>query len=138
MRNYYIVILILLAAVIFIPFYPVNVVPEWELQFVNKDNTPSSSIRIDQIWKDFSLGWMSGENIDKDISTDSDGRIKLPARHIRISFFQFLSSFIRDALMSINPHASFGSHSYIICKGEAKCVVSYKEDNEKPQRVVLW
>jgi hypothetical protein len=138
MRNYYkIIVVILLAVVLFAPFYPVTVVPEWELQFVNKDGTPASSIRIDQVWEDYSLGWMSGSNSDRNLQTDSNGYIKLPARQIRVSIFQILSSRIRDAIMSINPHASFGADSFINCSGPIGCTVSYKEINEKPQRVIL-
>jgi hypothetical protein len=138
MRNYYKIIAdILLAAVLFVPFYPVTVVPEWELQFVNKDGTPASSIRIDQIWQDYSLEWMSDSNSNRNLQTDSNGYIKLPARQIRVSIFQILSSRIRDIFISIDPHSSFGADSFINCRGEVNCTVSYKEVNEKPQRVVL-
>ena len=139
MKNHYkIIIIILLTAVLFVPFYPVTIVPEWELLFVNKDGSPASSIRIDQWWEDYSLGWMSGSHSEMGIQIDSNGYIKLPARQIRVSMFQIIGSKIRDVIVSINPHASFGSHSSIICRGTNNCVVTYKEDNEKPQRVVLW
>jgi hypothetical protein len=139
MRKYYkIIIIISLTAVLFVPFYPVTVVPEWELRFVNKDGTPASSIRIDQIWQHYSLEWMSGGSSDRNLQTDSNGFIKLPARRIQVSIFQVLSSHVRDAIMSINPHASFGADSFINCAGTENCTVSYKESNEKPQRVVLW
>ena len=139
MRNSYkIFIIVLLTAVLFVPFYSVTVVPEWELIFVNKDGTPASSLRVDQIWKDYSLEWSSGENSDRDLTTDSNGYIKLPARHIRVSLFQIISSKIWDLVRSINPHASFGSSSYIVCRGTQNCVVNYKDGNEQPQRTVLW
>lgn len=138
MRKFYtapIVILLTIAA--FIPFYSVTIVPEWELKFVNKDGSPASSIHIDQIWKDYSLEWFSGENSERFLQTDFNGYIKLPSRQTRVSVFQVFSSKIRDLVMSINPHASFGSHSYIICRGEQNCVASYKENSNEPQRVVL-
>ena len=139
MRNLYkIITVFLIVVVLFIPFYSIMVVPEWELIFVNKDGTPASSITIDQRWKDYSFEWSSEENVNKGLQTDSNGYIKLPARHIRVSIFQILSSRIRDAIMSINPHASFGSSSYIICRGAQNCVVSYEKGGQEPQHVVLW
>jgi hypothetical protein len=139
MRNTYKIILIaLLSGLLFTPFYPVIIVPEWELVFVNEDGTPAPSISIEQSWKDYSLGWISGEQSEQKLQTDANGYVKLPARQIRVSIFQILSSKIRDAIVSINPHASFGPSTTIICQGTEKCVVKYKGDIEKPQRVVLW
>lgn len=140
MKNFYkIVIVMAIAAVIFIPFYPIVVVPEWELIFVNKDGTPASSIRISQTWKEYSLEYLSSaRNEESGLKTDSNGYIKLPARQIRVSIFQIVSSRIYTLIMSINPHASFGPHSSIICQGIHNCVVSYKNGVENPQRVVLW
>lgn len=140
MKSFYkSIIIVIVAAVIIIPFYPIVVVPEWELVFVNKDGTPASSTRIEQIWKEYSLEYLSsGENSDSGLQTDSNGYIKLPARQIRVSIFQIVSSRIRNMIVSINPHASFGPDSYIVCQGTQNCVVSYKDGSEKPQRVVLW
>lgn len=138
-QNYYkIIILIIPAAALFVPFYTATVVPKWELLFVNKDGTPALSIRIEQTWKDYSLGWVFGEGGEEELETDSNGYLKLPERQIRVSIFQILGSKIRDAVMSINPHASFGPSTTVICQGTEKCVVKYKGDIEKPQRVVLW
>ena len=138
MRNSYkIIIIVLLTAILFIPFYSVTVVPEWELIFVNKDGSPASSLRIDQIWKDYSLEWSSAENTDRSLTTDSDGYIKLPARHIKVSLSQIISSKIWDSVRSVNPQASFGSSSYVICRGTRNCVEHYKDGNEQLQRVIL-
>ncbi len=133
---YKISIICVLAAVLFIPFYPVTVVPEWEIIFSNKDGTKASIVRMAQTWQDYSLG--SGENIEKNLMSDSEGYTKLPARQIRVSVFQIIYSRIRDVVASINPHASFGSDSAVFCDIPHKCVVAYKADNEKPQRFVLW
>jgi hypothetical protein len=138
MRNYYKHIIIgLLAIVLLVPFYPVTIVPEWELLFVNKDGTPAASISIKQIWKHYSYEWFSGEHTNEGLQTDSKGYIKLPAREIRVSLFKIISSTIWDTV-NINPHASFGPHSYIMCEGKQDCsVVSYKNNNEQPQRVIV-
>jgi hypothetical protein len=137
MQKYYkIIVIVLVVVALIVPFYPVTVVPEWELKFVNKDGTSASSIYLDQWWEDYSL--MTKSSVEELLQTDSNGYIKLPARQIRVSIFQILGSKIRDAIVSINPHASFGSHSSIICRKTSNCVVTYKDINEKPQRVVLW
>ena len=134
-RNIIIVVLIL---VLFIPFYQFTIVPEWELIFIKESGTPIRSIRIDQIWKDYSLEfWSDGENSARSLESDSDGYIKLPARTIRVSVFGIVSSKIRNFIMQINPHASFGSHSYVICRGENNCIVNYNGENETLQRVVV-
>jgi hypothetical protein len=139
MRNYYkLIVIVLLAAMSFVPFYSVTVVPEWGLLFVNKDGSPASSISIDQRWQHYSLESGTKDHSDLGLQTDSNGYIKLPARQIRVSIFQIISAPIFDKIMSINPHASFGPASTIYCNTPQKCVVRYKEGNEKPQRVVLW
>lgn len=139
MKNYYkIIIIAVLLILLFVPFYPVTVVPEWELVFIDENGVAISSIRIDQIWKEYSLEfWSSGENSDRGLQSDSNGYIKLPAREIKVSVFQIVSSQIRDLIMKINPHASFGKSSYIVCRGTYNCIVSYKDNNEKPQRVIV-
>lgn len=139
MKSFYkIIIPMVLVTVLFIPFFPVTVVPEWELIFLKKDSTAAASISIDQHWQDYSLEWMSEGNSARGLQVDVNGYIKLPARQIRVSIFQFLSSRIRNLIMSIDPHAGFGADSYIICGGPSSCVVTYKNGNEKPQRVILW
>jgi len=138
MRHYYKhIIIVLLAIVLFVPFYPVTIVPEWELFFVNKDGTPAASIFVKQGWKHYSYEWFGGDHIDGEIKTDSTGYIKLPAREIRVSLFKIISSTILDTV-NINPHASSGPSSYIICEGKQDCsVVSYKPGNDQPQRVII-
>lgn len=139
MRNYYkFTFIVLLIAMLLIPIYPVTVVPEWEIQFVNKDDTLASSVRIEQTWEDYSLLVIEGRS-GANIQTDSNGYIKLPSRQIRVPLLLLLIiAPIRDAVVSINPHASYGSHSSVFCYPPHNCVVSYKESNEKPQRFVLW
>ena len=137
-RVYSIAFIILLAIVLFFPFYDSVVSPEWEIQFVNRDGSRSSTLKLDQVWKDYSLEWFSHETRETNLITDSNGYIKLPERKIRVSICQILSSKIRDRLMSINPHSSAGPSSYIICRGTNNCVVNYKESTENPQQVVLW
>jgi hypothetical protein len=138
MRHYYKhIIIVLLAIVIFVPFYPVTIVPEWELLFVNKDGTPAASISVKQIWKHYSYEWFGGEHTNEGLQADSTGYIKLPAREIRVSLFKIISSTILDTV-NINPHASSGPSSYILCEGRQDCsVVSYKKGIEQPQRVII-
>jgi hypothetical protein len=129
--------IILLIAAVFVPFFPVNIVPEWELTFESEDGISIPSVRFDQMWKDYSLEfWSSGENADRNLESDPNGYIKLPARNIRVSLFQIGGSYLRDAIMNINPHASFGPKSYIVCRGERNCLVSYKQ-GEHLQRAVV-
>jgi hypothetical protein len=134
-RNIIIAVLIL---VLFIPFYKVTIVPDWELIFIRENGIPIKSIRIDQIWKDYSLEfWSDGENSNRELESDSDGYIKLPARTLRVSVFGIFSSKIRNFIVQINPHASFGPHSYVICRGEYNCIINYESKNEMPQRVIV-
>ncbi len=133
------IVFLLLIAMIFIPFYPVTVVPAWELIILDKEDKPIPKIRVNQAWKNYSLEyWKSGEHIDQDIQSNSDGYVKLPARKIRVSVFQAISSQIRDLIISINPHASFGSHSYVVCQGKYSCVVSYDDKVKQPHTVNIW
>lgn len=132
------IIAVLLVVILFFPFFSITIVPEWELQLFNKDGSVASEVKIDQVWKDYSLEWTSGEERESGLKTDSNGYLRLPKREIRISIFGVIVSHIRDAVMGINPHASFGSSSYIICRGTQNCVVSYTEGSEKPQKAVLW
>ena len=122
---------------ILVPLFPVTVVPEWEVKFESEDGVSIPSVRFDQIWKDYSLEFLSsGENADRGLESDPNGYVKLPSRNIRVSLFQIVGSYIRDAIMQINPHASYGPESYIICRGERNCVASYKP-GENLQRVVV-
>jgi len=130
-------VVILLIAGGFIPFISINVVPEWELKFVNEDGVSVPLVKFDQIWKNYSLElWSLGENSERNLQSDPDGYIKLPARQIRVSIFQILISYVRDAIMKINPHASFGPESYIVCRGKHNCLASYKKD-ESLQLIVV-
>lgn len=137
-RLFTIFFIILLSTILFYPFSDSVVSPEWEIQLFYKNGSPASSIKLDQVWKDYSLEWFSDENRESNLQTDFNGYIKLPERKIRVSIFQFFSSKVRDKIMGINPHSSFGPSSYIICRGTESCVVSYKENREKPQQVILW
>ena len=138
MRNYYkLIFIVLLIAALLIPFYPVTIVPEWEIQFVNKDGTLASSVRLEQTWENYSLLGIEGRS-GANIQTDFNGYIKLPSRQIRVPVLLKIIAPIRDAVVSINPHASYRSHSSVFCYPPHDCVVSYKESNEKPQRFVLW
>ena len=138
MRNYYkLIFIVLLMAGLLIPFYPVTIVPEWEIQFVNKDGTLASSVRLEQTWENYSLVGIEGRS-GANIQTDSNGYIKLPSREVRVPILLLIIAPIRDTVVSINPHASYGSHSSVFCYPPHNCVVSYKESNEKPQRFILW
>jgi len=131
-------VLILFVILLFIPVFPVTIVPEWELRFSNENGDPIASVRVNQLWKDYSLEfWSFDENRDENLESDSNGYIKLPARQIQVSIFQVLSSQIRDLIMRINPHASFGSHSYIICRGIYTCVADYRVSDENVQLVII-
>jgi hypothetical protein len=118
-----------LFVVIFVPIIPRQVVPEWRIQFVSVDAAPVGSVEVDQLWKDYSLEyWTVAENADRNLLSDPNGYISLPSREIRVSIFQLATSLIRDAVMSVNPHASFGPSSYIVCRKENSCLASFKGD----------
>jgi hypothetical protein len=123
---------------LFYPFVPRTVVPEWELVFIDENGEPIPFTRLDQHWKDYSLEYISAnENDERNLQSDQNGYIKLPARHIKVSVFQILSSNVRDFVMEINPHASFGPSSYIVCRGTRTCLVSYKSGQIGPESVVI-
>lgn len=127
-----------IALVVFFPFFRVTVVPEWEISFVSEDGNPVPFVQVDQVWKEHSLEfWKPWEEIEHGLQSDSVGFIRLPARHIRVSVFEVLLSKIRDAIASINPHASSGAHSYIICRGTSKCLVSYNEATNGPKFIIV-
>lgn len=127
----------LLTVAAFVPLIPRVVVPEWKIQFVDEQGAPVPSVQVDQLWKDYSLEfWKAGENSDRLRQSGIDGILSLPAREIRVSLFQLGASKIRDAIMSINPHASFGPNSYIICRKERSCLASFSKDSAVQQVIV--
>jgi len=116
----------IVVAATFLPLKSQVVVPEWKIQFVDEHGAPVPSVQVDQLWKDYSLEfWKAGENSDRLRQSGIDGNLSLPAREIRVSLFQLGASKIRDAIMSLNPHASFGPSSYIICRKERSCLASF-------------
>lgn len=130
-------IIVAVVVMLFIPFFSFTIVPEWELLLVDEEGVAVSGVRIDNVWKDYSLEFWRGEHSDRGLSCDSNGYIKLPSGEINISIFQHVTAKLRDLAASINPHSSFGPHSYILCRGVQNCFSSYKFGNESPQRVVV-
>ncbi|MBX3289821.1 MAG: hypothetical protein KF855_10815 [Acidobacteria bacterium] len=130
--------IIIFLVVLVLPFFPVVVVPEWKVQLVDSEGHPAPNVKVDQIWKEYSLEfWRSGENVEHDFLSDADGFITFPERSIRVSVFQLAVSKLRSLALSINPHASFGSHAYLQCREKRICNVSYNDGVEIPQHVLV-
>lgn len=129
---------LLITVVLFAPFYSETLVPEWELVFVDKKNSPVPHIRVNQVWKNYSSEYSNSKTyMHNDIGSDSNGYLKLPAREIGISVFQLVVARIGNAFVSGNPPAGSGTHSYIVCLDDYKCVAHYREESEQPQTVVV-
>lgn len=122
---------------LFVPFFPVNVVPEWPLRLVDESGQPVANARVDQSWKDYSLEFFSFGHIDESFSSDADGMITFPARNIRVSIAQVIAARIVDFITGINPHASYGPHSHAYCRGSLSCNASYKSGEELPKVVIV-
>ncbi len=132
--------LILFAVVLialFIPVIPVNVVPEWPLRLVDESGQPVSNARIDQWWKDYTLEFWRWPHVDESMSSDDQGIVRFPARNIRVSVAQFVVAKIVDVVTSINPHAGYGPHANVLCRGSLSCNVSYRPGEELPKVVVV-
>lgn len=133
-----IVTLIVIAGSLFLPLFTVQVVPEWEINFVDKEGDPVPSVFVDEVWRHYSLEYLySAENVDSGLQSDESGFLRLPARIIKVSAFQIVSAPIRDLVAQIIPHSSFGPDGYVLCRGKFNCLVSFDPKAPKPQRVVV-
>lgn len=122
---------------LFVPLFPANVVPEWQLRLVDESGQPVPNVRIDQWWKDYSLEFWRGLHTDESVSSDDEGVVRFPARNIRVSTFQVIAAKIVDVITSINSHASYGPYSFLVCRGSLSCSASYRPGDELPKVVVV-
>lgn len=83
---------------LFVPIFPVEVVPEWSFRLVYEDGQPVPNARVDQTWKHYSLELWSSRHTDQ-VTSDVNGMVTFPARSIRASAFQFVAACIRSVLM---------------------------------------
>ena len=120
----------------FIPLFPVDVIPPWTLQLVDENGQPVPNALVDQSWEDYSLELWSERHTDQ-ATSDADGIVTFPIRRIRISAFQFVAGKVRGVLLIMNPHASYGPHAHVLCRGKLICSARYRPDEELPQVVIV-
>ncbi len=133
----WIIIATAMTVVLFVPFFPVNVVPEWSLRLIGEDGQPAPNARVDQSWKDYSLEFWTVEQDTDHSMSDAHGIVRFPARNIRVSAFQIVAAKIRDVVVSINPHSGYGPHSFALCRGSLSCNASYRPGEDSPKNVVV-
>jgi hypothetical protein len=138
-RNNKITIVIFIGLVLLvIPIFNHTIVPPWTFRLIDESGQPVSGVRVQQSWKDYSLEfWKGADHTDDSIVSDSDGTVVLPPRTIRVSMFELIAAQIRNVVASINPHSSFGSQSYIFCRGTESCYAFFSSGDSPPESVVI-
>ena len=132
------VLLFAILALLFVPVFTVESVPSWSVRLIDEENNPVENANVDQVWKDFSLEfWRFEEHVNYENRSDSNGIVIFPARYIRISAMQFLAAKARDVIVTLNPHASFGPHSYILCADSLRCNGRYEPGSKFPVDIVV-
>ncbi|MFT3743796.1 MAG: hypothetical protein QM785_05820 [Pyrinomonadaceae bacterium] len=133
----YSVLPLLIFGASFLPLFNTTTVPQWRVQFVRKDGSPISNTMIRQTWHDYSLDFFKEVQRDT-LSTDAFGTVEFPARIETRSAFGIALGRLRDLLASVNPHASYGNHSYVFCMPDIRgCSVGYKGNETPVARVVV-
>jgi hypothetical protein len=129
---------IIILAGLFVPTVQVDLIPESSFRLAFGDGQPVSDVGLDQRWKDYSLEfWRNSEHVDHSVRSDVNGVVVLPARGIRVAAVQFLAAKIRDCIAALDPHASYGPHSYIMCQGSLDCDASYSVERGFPKVVIV-
>jgi hypothetical protein len=129
--------LFLIVVIAILPLLEVTVVPEWQIQFVDENENAVQNARVIQVWKDYSIQWFLNMEGTDTIMTDSNGFIVFPERNIRVSLLGLLIGWLWEVSPSINPHTSYGKHSYVICQDKISCTAFYSEGKDLPNHVIV-
>ena len=123
---------------LFLPLFSVNVVPEMSFRLISEDGQPFPNARVDQSWKEYSLEfWTVAQHYDHTIISDANGLVMFPPRNIQVSAFEIVAAKIRDVVVSIDPHSSYGPSSFFLCRGKLICSANYRPGEEFPKVVVV-
>lgn len=137
-KKILIAFLIVLGILLVLPLFPEVVVPQWAFRLVYENGESAKDISVEQAWKEYSLEfWRNEEHVAESEPSDDNGYITLPAREIQISLIQILLARIRNAVADINPHSSFGPHSYVVCRHSVSCYASFRAGESPPELVVV-
>ena len=118
-----------------VPFFTVQIVPEWHLRVADEKGQPLPGLVLTQRWRHYSLEFWRGEDHVEDVTTDELGNVRFPERRISISGVQYLAAKARDLLVSWNPHSSRGPSSYVLCRGPVSCQVAFDPGQLPPANV---
>lgn len=131
------VLVIVLAAVLLMPLFSIQMVPEWRLQVLDQDGVPVQNEMIRQTWKDYSLEFWTLSGHEETTITDTNGYVIFPPRSIRVSVLEILASKFRDIIARLNPHSSFGPASSVFCVNRINCEAYFRNGEQPPSSVVV-
>lgn len=139
------IILVIVVVVLFIwlPAFPVSVVPETTIRVVDENNQPLSNVEVKQDWQHWSFE--SESHTDQNV-TNLDGFAAFSEKTIKISGLNYLFGKLGElASGTIAIHSSSGPFSNFIAKKESgnktywgntfTCYGSCKED--APKEIVI-
>jgi hypothetical protein len=108
------------------------VVPEWELQVVDRTGRPVARACVAEAWQQYSFE--REEHIDE-TRTDDLGKVRFPERTVRASAFRRLVGPLSQLPL---VHASYGAHAFVVVWApELHGGVTYDGGDTLSSRVVL-
>ena len=120
-----------------IPWFSVELVPEWRLQVVDQTGDVVSDEMIRQTWKDYSLEFWTTSGHEETKTTDKNGFVTFSARSIRVSLVEVIASSIRDTVARMNPHSSYGTSSTVFCVNRINCEAYFRQGEQLPESIVI-
>jgi hypothetical protein len=118
---------------LFLPVFPVTVVPGINLIALDESGNRLANIRIEQTWRHYTFQY--SDSIEE-VVTDMNGVATFPRRVEYFSVVQ-LSFGLLIEFININPHASFGPSSYFLPRGNLSGSAIYRPDQPLPTEIVV-